>query len=308
MLKIGIIINPYSKKIVRMKSDPVEFYKKIGGDSVEIRLTRNEDDIVKAAKDFKKLSISYLAISGGDGSVHLVISKFLSVYKKNLPHILLLKDGSMNLVSKSLNLKGKGPDILNRLLNTIKNGGQVDIAYRNTIKVNDMYCFLFGLGFVSNYINEFNKGGNKSPLKAFKVMAIAIWQALFKTEEKGLFSRMNLKLIVDGKALAISDYFAVFAATIANLAISFTPTPRAYEKENTFHLIATGLKPGALIKNLNKIRRGVRINHPDHYDNIASDIKIIRKGKFLYQMDGDIYETSGSLHAKKGLRIGFVRV
>jgi diacylglycerol kinase (ATP) len=309
MVKIGIIINPHSKKIKKMQTDPVDFYKKTGGDSVDIRLTQNPDDIIKAAKDFKKQAISYLAISGGDGSIHLVISKFISVYKKSkLPYILILRDGSMNNIARSYKLKGKGSGLLSKLIYAIGDKKKIQIVFRNTMKVKDMYCFLFGLGFVTNYIYEFNKGGNKSPLKAIQVIIKAISQAIFKSKDKGIFQRMSLKVIADGKELWFRDFFAIFAATIANLAISFTPTPRAYEKKNAFHLIATGMKPGEVFLNFNKIRRGIPIKHPEHYDNVASLLKIICPGKFLYQMDGDIYEAKDSLDVKAGPQIGFVKI
>jgi diacylglycerol kinase family enzyme len=308
MAKIGIIINPHSKKIKKMKTDPVEYYKRIGGDSVAVRLTQNQDDIIKAAMDFKKQSISYLAISGGDGSIHMVLSWFISVYKKSrLPHLLILRDGSMNNIARSYGLKGKGPVLLKKLINAMVNKSEIQIVYRNTMKVKDMYCFLFGLGFVTNYINEFNRGGNKSPLKAIKVILKSVLQLLL-SKNKGIFERMNLNVIADGKKLWFTDFFAIFAATIANLAISFTPTPRAYEKKNSFHLIATGMKPGEVFRNFNKIRKGILIKHNEHYDDIASDLKIICPGKFLYQMDGDIYEARNRLEVKAGPQIGFVKV
>ncbi|MBN2402065.1 MAG: hypothetical protein JXN64_06675 [Spirochaetes bacterium] len=309
MAKIGIIINPHSKKIKKMKTDPVDFYKKIGGDLVDIRLTQNADDIVNAAKDFKKQNISYLAISGGDGSIHLVLSKFTAIYKKSkLPNILILRDGSMNFIARSYNLKGKGEELLKKLITAIRNKNKIQIVYRNTMKVHDMLCFLFGLGFTTNFIYEFNKGGNKSRMKAVKVIIMAIRQVLFKSKDKGIFSRMNIKVFADGKELWFRDILAIFSATIANLMIGFTLTPRAYEKKNAFHLIATGMKPAELLLNFNKIRRGISIKHPDHYDNVVSELKIICPGKFFYQMDGDIYEAKDSLYVKSGPGIGFVKI
>jgi len=309
MAKIGIIINPYSKRIKKMKTDPVEFYKKIGGDSVDIRLTQNPDDIIKAAKDFKKQAISYLAISGGDGSIHLVLSKLISVYKNSkLPDVLILRDGSMNLIARSYNLKGKGEELLRKLITAIRNKNKIEIVDRNTMKVNDMYCFLFGLGLTTNFIYEFNKGGNKNRLKAITVIIKAIREVFSKSKDKRIFTRMTFKVFVDGKELWFRDILAIFAATLANLMVGFTLTPRAYEKKNAFHLIATGMKPGEVFLNFNKIRRGIPIKHPEHYDNIASDLKIICQGTFLYQMDGDIYEAKDSLDVKAGPQIGFIKI
>lgn len=304
-----MIINPHSKKIKKFKTDPVEYYKKIGGNSVDIILTQTLDDITNAAKEFKKQEISYLVISGGDGSIHHVISRFIKVYKNSkLPHVLILRDGSMNNIARSYNLKGRGHDLLKRLVNAVNNNDKISIVYRNTININDMYCFMFGLGITANFINEFNKGGNKSPLKAVKTILKGIFIAIFKENNEGLFKRTKLKVFVDGKELWFNDFFGVLALTIANLPIGFKPAPRAYENENAFHLLASGLKPYEFLLRINKFRTGKPIKHKYHYDNIASEIKMMCQEKFLYQMDGDVYEADRELSVRMGPRIGFVSV
>ena len=233
MAKIGIIINPYSKRIKGM-TDPVGYYKEISGHLADVRLTRNMDEVTEAGLDFMRQKISYLAISGGDGSIHHVVSRFINVYKnKKLPYVLILRDGSMNNIAKSYSLKGRGKDLLKKLIYSINNNSGIDIAYRNTIKIKNMYCFLFGLGVIADYINEFNAGEKKSPLKAVKILFKNVY-SLFMNHDNGPFKRISLRLIVDGIELRIRDFLAVYAATIHSLALGFNPTPRAYEKENIF--------------------------------------------------------------------------
>lgn len=306
MAKIGIIINPYSKRIMRMK-DPVEYYKKTWETMVDIKLTKTPEDIIKAAKEFKQNNISYIAISGGDGSIHLVISKFISVYQNdNLPSFLILKDGSMNNIAKSYKLKKRGRKLLKKLINKLNTNEEIKIYFRNTIKVNTMYCFLFGLGFTASFINKFNEGGNKSPLKAIRIILKSIYAALNNNNE--LLRRQNMTVYLNGKELSIKEYFAIYAATIHNLALGFYPTPRAYENEKSFHVIASGMRPIEILLNINKIRTGRPISNPKHYDNIASKMEIIHPGEFLYQMDGDIYKTKDKLTVQTGPAIGFIYV
>jgi diacylglycerol kinase family enzyme len=309
MAKIGIIINPHSKKIKKLNIDPVEYYKNIGGNSVYIRLTSTLDDIVKAAKDFKKQRISFLAISGGDGSVHHVISRFINEYKNTrLPDVLILKDGSTNIISKTCQLKGKGPALLKKLINAINNNTKINILFKNTLKINDMYCFSFGAGFPANVISEYNKGGNKGLLKEIKVLFMSVINAIFKKGHKGLFSRIKMKIIADGKELQLTDFFAILAATYEMPFLTFKITSRAYEKDDAFHLIATGMKPFELVLRINKLRTGKPIKHKQHCDDVVSELKLVCKNKFLYQMDGDIYESDGKLTVTMGPRIGFVSI
>lgn len=307
MEQIGLVINPYSKRIKKM-SDPVGYYKKVCGGNVDIRLTKSMEDVENAALDFKKNGISYLAISGGDGSIHNVISKLYKSYGNNeLPHILILKDGSMNNIAKSYRLSGQGTALLKKLVNAVNRNENIKIEYRDTIAANGMCCFLFGLGYTATLINEFNKGGKKGPVKAIRVILKTICSALMKSGSDILKS-MDLTLVVDGKRLPIKNYFAVYASTIRNLALGFYPTPRAYEKDNTFQIIATGLRPLQVLIRINKIRTGKTIIHPMHFDDIASELEILYPGEFLYQMDGDVYTARDGLKIIAGPRVGFVSI
>ena len=143
MKKIGVIINPHAK-IIRKKKKHLELYKKLHGDHVDINITETLDDIVRVMNRFKEENISYLAIVGGDGSIHNVITKALNVYSPgNVPDIVILKGGTMNNIARSLGLKGKGPEILKRLVNKIKEGKEIRILERDTMKIQGCYCFIF---------------------------------------------------------------------------------------------------------------------------------------------------------------------
>ncbi|MBN2040017.1 MAG: hypothetical protein JW864_08255 [Spirochaetes bacterium] len=307
MKNIGLIINPYSKKMMRLK-DPVEYYRKVCGDVADIRLTKTIEDLDKAVEDFKKNSVSYVAISGGDGSIHNVISGLFKTYgSTDLPYILILKDGSMNNIAKSYKLKGYGAGLMKKLVSAIDNSKQINIVYRNTIAVGYRCCFLFGLGFTATFINEFNRGGRKSPYKAIRIMMKSIFEG-FKKEKSSMIKQMKMKLTADGKQVPIENYYVIYASTIKNLALGFNPTPRAYEKENSFQLIASGMSPLHVLLKMDKIRKGIRIVSPDHYDDVVSELEILYPGEFWYQMDGDIYTAQDKLLVTAGPRIGFVSI
>ncbi len=59
MTKIGIIVNPYANSVKNSRRDLAELFKIIGGEYVDVRLTKKYDDIDKIIKDFKKKRILY---------------------------------------------------------------------------------------------------------------------------------------------------------------------------------------------------------------------------------------------------------
>lgn len=306
-MEIGIIVNPHAKKNV--KRSPVNAFRAIGGGYADVRVTDTLDEVVSTAKDFRKQGIKYLGISGGDGSVHHVQSVFMNVYRREkIPPILILRSGTMNTISRTINLKGTGPEIMERFINKIRSGVKPEIHYRDTVKVNDKCCYMFGIGLAANYISQYNQGKNKGPIKAVYVLMRGVYGGLTGREDISLFKRVNAKVIIDGKKLWFDDIFAVFIATIEEIGISFKPMSRAYEKENTFHTIAAGMTPAELIPRLFKLRAGIPLDHPNHYDNIAKEVIIKGPKRYDYMMDGDIYEWSGELKVVTGPRIGMVYV
>ena len=261
MEKVGIIVNPHAKKNQKMKNKIVELYKGIGGSYVDLRVTNNLDEVLTVSKDFKKQGITYLGICGGDGTLHHVLSSFIQVYKPNdIPPVVILKAGTMNNVSKSINLNGRGSQVLTRLIRALNDGRDIKIIKRDTIKIENKYCFLFGLGLASNFLCEYYKGGNTGPLKATKVLVRGVWGGLFGQEAGGLFERLNTRTIIDGKELWFNDFFGILAGTVKDIGISFKPLSCAYKKDGTFHLIASGMKPLDLVFKLNKFRTGKALN------------------------------------------------
>jgi len=101
MERIGIIINPHAKKNRKMKINPADLYREIGGAHVEVRVTRSLDEVFTAAEEFRRMGISYLGVCGGDGTLHHVLSRFLHVYRgAELPTLVILKGGTMDTICR----------------------------------------------------------------------------------------------------------------------------------------------------------------------------------------------------------------
>ncbi|MCX7680266.1 MAG: acylglycerol kinase family protein [Spirochaetes bacterium] len=308
MAKIGIIINPHAKKNKKMKQNLADLFHAIGGNLVEVRVTQSLDEIFTVAEEFQKKNIDYLAVCGGDGTLHHVLSRFILVYRtKDIPPLVILKGGTMDTISRSINLKGKGPDILKRLVDTIIRRIPIRMHYRNTMKIGDKYGFLFGLGITSNFLVEYYRGGNTGPWKAIKVTIGGIIKGIFHTNA-GLFKRLSATVTIDGNELPFKDYLGILAATVENIGIGFRTLSRAYEKEYAFHVLASAMKPIDIVPRIWYLKTGKKINHPLHFDDVASTILIRGPRTFQYMVDGDLYEATDELKVEAGPRVRIVEV
>ena len=113
---IGVVLNPFSKKY---KTDPNKLDQMafIIGDKASYRPTEDLEDLRRVAESFKTRDIDVLAVSGGDGTIHVTLTTFLRVYgDKPLPRVTFLRGGTLNTIAATLGVKGSTESIMSSLL------------------------------------------------------------------------------------------------------------------------------------------------------------------------------------------------
>lgn len=309
MNKVGLIINPHARGVKKMNIDPLEYFTGISEGYADIRLTMSLADVDQVIKDFKKTGIPYVAVCGGDGTSHHVLSRMINLYKKDaLPPLLHLRAGTMNTQSRTINLKGKPGEILKRFIAILKSHGTPKTFTRDTIRIDDRYGFIFGVGMTANFLHEYYKGEGTGPQKALQVIWMAVKGVTVGADVGTLFDRLDCKVVVDGNLVPHNDFIAVIATTVNDIGIGFKPMYRAYEKDGTFHILSIGCQASDIIKNLIKVKRGKPVHHPYLFDSIGKKAVITSAKKMLYTIDGDMYEADRKLVADIGPPVKLVYV
>jgi len=300
MEKIGIIVNFNSRRNKKARRDPVTVFEEIGGENVIVKPTYSLDDIYTAAREFKEAGVSYFATSGGDGTIHHVLSRFIHVYgEENVPPMLILRGGTMNNISRSIRLKGHGYDILKRAVQKIQNGKHLDLHRRDTIRINDLYCFLFGNGITSDFLKELYDNG-KTYTKIFHLIYMAVTEALGLRKQQRLLKGVDGAVTIDGNTLPYTHFLGILAGTVEDVGMGFSPLPEANRMEGYFHIIANGMKPSAAVRQIYRLKRGVPMNHAMNFDGLAREVQLEMYRPFTYTMDGDLYESDGILDVSAG--------
>ena len=309
MKKVGVIINPHARGVKKMNINPLEYFTKISEGHADVRVTNSIAEIDPVIKEFRKLGIPYVAICGGDGTHHHVLSRFLDIYRKDpIPPLLHLRAGTMNTQPRTINLKGKPGQILRRLIAILKENGNPKTFVRDTIRVGDLYCFIFGVGMTANFLAEYYRGEGTGPKKALQTIMLAVRGVVFGADVGTLFDRLDCKVVVDGNLVPHNDFIAVIASTVDDIGIGFKPMHRAYEKDGTFHVLSVGCQASDVVRYLPKIKTGKPIKHPYLFDAIGKKLIITSDKKMLYTMDGDLYEAKGKLVAEAGPPVKLVYV
>ncbi|TAL39005.1 MAG: hypothetical protein EPN93_02715 [Spirochaetes bacterium] len=307
--KIPLFVNPLSRINKLRKGKSIREFREAGQGLVEVIAPCSFDELDDAVARCRREGISILAISGGDGSIHQVLTRFIREYGSDpLPPVLLLKDGTMNNISRTINLKGSGLSILKRYLARVRRGDAIGTVPRNTLRIEDRYCFLFGNGLVTNVLDAVYDGGSKGLLKRIRVFARAIWECASDTGTPRLFKRFHGRVALDGSYLPCEDFIGVLAGTVETVGMGFSPLAPRHPGERSFHVIATALSPREVLRYFIRLKRGKPIPSPRHFYRHVSSLRMESPEGITYTMDGDLYHASGHVEVDIGPVVNLVYV
>lgn len=305
---IRVIINPNAKKF-RTGRASFDSYLKLESDMVSVIAPSTLEALHAETAKMAKEKPDYICIAGGDGTLHVVLSSVINSYlPEPVPPILILKEGTMDNVARTINLKGRGPQLLKRLIKALNSGKEIETHSRSTMKINNMYCFLFGTGFVTNFLREAYSGKEKGVARNLQVAMIAAKEALTNSSNGAIFSEMNGEIYLDGKKIKINPVHGLLAGTVEHIGMGFSPMPGAAKKEGAFEVIIVGLKPLSVIMKLNRLRTGRAVKSDKYLKCHAETIRMNYPHTYDYTMDGDLYQAEGELLIEAGPAVRLVKV
>jgi len=321
-MSIGVVLNPRSRRNLRDPDAALRLARALGDHGI-VREVKSIDDLHRTAEDFKRLEIDVLGISGGDGTNHVTITGFLSVYSPTpIPQLAFLRGGTMNTVANAVGIaRGKPEGVLGRVIRGyaeravrplanverhVMRIGPVGAA-ANDSRVN--YGFLFGTGVVYGYLAEYYRNGEPSPLIAAKTLARGVGSTLVGGETIRRMAKpfRGSVSLDDGKTWETRDYLSVAGGTIDQIGLNFRPFYRYGERESAFHLLGIYASPFQFVRELPRIARA-RPMGPNRTLEAVTSRAIISSadGTTRYMIDGDLHEVVGDLEVAVGPRVKIV--
>lgn len=301
MNSIGIVHNPFARRNLKEKHLAGHLKTLLAGRG-DLYQTGHRDELVDLAEHCLKRNLPVLGINGGDGSIHAVLTAFVSVYgNRNLPRFLILRGGTMNTVARSLGLSGTPDSILRKWIDSQRTG-KVHVLRQATLNVNGSIGFITGTGVVSRFLDRYYEGGRTGALKALSMIGTIVPGAVVGSKSvKHMFSSVPMTVAHEGRDLGKEAYTAVLASTIPEVGLGFKLTSRCYEKPGSFHLIAADIPPLALVPRIFHLWAGKNPNHSGFLHHGPSRTATIKHhGHLRWMMDGDMYETEKDLVISMG--------
>ncbi|MBI4412223.1 MAG: hypothetical protein HY541_07050 [Deltaproteobacteria bacterium] len=298
---IGVILNPYSKKY----RDNPERMKRMGfivGDKASCKQTEDLSDLRRVADEFKSRDIDILAISGGDGTNHCTLTTFIQVYgDKPLPKIVFLRGGTLNTVAGSLNLYGTPEKILSNLL--IRYHEDLPFQTRQVwlTKINDEYGFIFGMGVIYNFMNDYYRHGNLNPLIAAGTLFKAIGSAIINGKlARQMFDRFDAEVTVNGKKWAFANYTAIYSGSINQLGLNARVYHYVEKNPGKFHAVGFSVPPRNILPYVPLMYLGKPCGCPNMVEEPATEMIVKLKKPLPYTIDGDMKPPCDAFHVTIG--------
>ena len=214
------------------------------------------------------------AFTGGDGSVHQILSRVIREYMEQgiaLPKFLYIGTGTMMIIARSLGLdKMSAVDFTKKITAKMEaqQKGQTalfDTVHVNPLMINGESGFLYGAELPVNLLYEYYKGGDQlGPNRAMKVGLATFWDELkalltFRKSKKMLTKPVHAKVSLPGFDPPVAPYMthtALLVASVDQLGMGCRGMPLAMSKPNHFMLRSTQLEFWGLAVNLPAIWTG----------------------------------------------------
>lgn len=301
---IGIILNPYSRSY-KHNPERMERLGFIVGDKASCHTTHDVLDVEELAKEFKEKQIEILGISGGDGTNHVTLTTFIKIYGDTpLPKIAFLRGGTMNNITNALGVKGLPEKILSNLIYKYHANHEFKTTEVDIINVNGKYGFLWGIGLVSRFMEEYYRSGRKTPFNAGKVLAYFLAGAVFNTKFiQKMTERFDACVVVNGREWGFKNYVSLYAGTIETFGLHFDPFYRARERPGYFHLIGISATARSLLTGFPWIFMRKKVPSENYIEDVASDVTVELERPMTYQIDGEIHPAVDKITLKTGPRL-----
>lgn len=295
---IGVILNPKARKVKRNPEKFLKRFKDIVSTHGEVCITSNYEELRQCLINYKEKNFGVIGITGGDGSLHYVITVLKNEFPDYNPAILLLKGGTMDNVGRSKRIRGTDTMILNRYIRKISREQPVTVVEQSMLYVDGKYSFIFGIGFITRFLRkayEKHKGYFQNMIAGVDTLL----DVFRKKANRKYFIKVKGTFIVDGTVLPFKKTHGILGATVSSIAHGFDSLYRAKGKEDAFHVIITGRSTKWIISHVLFLVSGIELHTKKHFDGVINTLEIIADKPFEYTLDGDIYTCKKKLLIEK---------
>lgn len=308
MSGIGIITNPRSRQ---NKRNP-HLAHRLGyiiGEKGVVEQPGDLQELDQVAERFRDNEVEVVCVNGGDGTIHKALTAMSHAYGNlPMPKIALLRGGTMNTVAHGLGIKGSPAELTQYILDRYHFGLDYPSTRRWLLKVNGEYCgFLFGMGLVPRFLDEYYKSHDPSPFKAVVLFLRVVFSLLVGGSlAKGIVKPEKVRVTVDGREWIDGDLQTVLIGTVDDIGFGAKAFFKSILYPGKMHAWAFGPNPMDILREIPRIYLGRTPKCEEVTETVAKKVVIESETPIVFMLDGDIYPPTNRIEIEIGAPVDLV--
>ncbi len=314
---IGVVVNLNSKRNKNRKYT-ASVIRPILREWGEAADTASLDEMEKVVDNFMSQRITYLGISGGDGTLQKVLTYLIDKYgNENVPRIIPLAGGSTNAIVRHMHMRVSNPVVAMRRFMDKFMKDQVKLLEVPLLKIEDpqeefpQYGFTFANGTVYKFIKRYLENGKPGIRWVFREIMQTIGGIAMDIEEyRELIKPDKAEVVIEGKIFPSERLKASVATPIPDPFPGLTPFRGINKARDEFYYVVSDLDVVTALRNAHNILWGLELVRysfsAPHWRGSASEIRI--KSGMGYIIDGELFvnEKWREVRVTRGLNVTLV--
>jgi diacylglycerol kinase family enzyme len=304
MAGIGIVSNPRSRRN-RRHPETGERLRRLLGDAGELREAATPEALGEALSAFRRSGIDALAVNGGDGTLHVVVTALAASWEPPWPRLLPLRGGAMNTVAAAHRISGSPEAVLGRLLQLRRTGSPPRAVERDLLRVEadgpgPQFGFLFGTGLAVSFLEAWYATGHPTAATALWLLLRAAASAALGGPLAARLIRLDsLRATADGEEWPADAFLSVVAGAIPEIGFGLSPLTRCDEQPGFFHAVGVTGSAAQLALRIPAVWMGRPWRRPLAIDAVARELAL-EAPALRYTVDGDLYQARGPVWVRTG--------
>ena len=307
---MALVLNPIALNNKRFPDQTRSLLKAFNelGESVVI------DEATDLGEEFirwKQKELDLLVISGGDGTMQLVLGELLRVWGEDiLPRMLLIHGGTGGLVPTSTG-NPDPTDAIALLKHSLQNQSPLPAQHLQTLRVGDRVTFSCGLGIFRRLISEYVTYWGRVDWSRiiFAARFAASWLVQGGLARHAL-TPCPIQIRIGDEVYPSGHFLGIYASALDNIwgLGAFEKVPRP---PGGFRVIALqAISKRSLLKGVPPLVRGDNGNLPPEVLLKGTSLLELRNDndQIIYEAEGEFYSEKGPLRIEPGIPLTIIRL
>jgi diacylglycerol kinase (ATP) len=292
---VDVIVNPNARELAadsRMRRALLAAASRGGA---RVHETRSLEDLERAAAGIAARGTDGVILAGGDGSCMAGLSALARAFGPALPPVGLAPCGTVSTIARNLGARGGARAWTERLvLAACARTARVESSA--TLSVRDdagktRVGFIFGAGLVARFFEVYDALPRQGRAAAAGIVARVFAGSFVGSPlARRVLAPTRCAVSTDGAPHASRAWTLLVASVLPDLGLHMRATYRAGERPDRFHVVGSGLPPGALGPQLPRVLTGRPLRGEPRIDALARSLCIrFDDGPDAYVLDGDVF-------------------